>query len=300
MKYFISLFLCMFVGSPASAEVRVLTTTSTLRSVADIVGGGRIKSDSIAKGSQDPHYVEAKPSYMVKARDADLLIASGLDLEIGWLPNVLQGARNPKIQKSAVGYLELGKSISPLDVPSGKVDRSQGDIHPYGNPHFQTDPVRMGEAALLIAKKLGEIDPVNAAFYKTNAEAWRANLAKKTQDWKERVQRSSVKRIMTHHRTLTYFLNRFGVESAGEIEDKPGIPPTANHLLSLIRLVKEQKVPCILVESFFETAPAERIRKDAPLKIIVVPSEVDAMEGVATYEDMVERLVGAVESCGKK
>ena len=146
----------------AAAEIRVVTTTTTLRSITERIAAGRVRVESVAKGPQDPHFVEAKPSYTVRLREADLLVAIGLDLEIGWLPNVIRGARNPKVAPGGPGHLEAGALVRAIEIPAGKVDRSQGDVHPLGNPHFVLDPVRAAEAARGISARLAALDPAGA------------------------------------------------------------------------------------------------------------------------------------------
>jgi len=301
--YFILIFaLVSMVLNPsmANAKLRILTTTTTLAGIAREVGGDRAAVESLTKGSQEPHSIEAKPSYMVKARDADVLILSGLDLEIGWLSNILQGARNPKIQKGHSGYLEASQFIDPLDVPQGKVDRAEGDIHPFGNPHFQLDPVRVQKVALGIAKRLAEIDPSGKSVYDQNAASFNTKISRDIDRWKKEVTASKVVTVVTYHRSFAYFFDRFGVTSVGELEDKPGIQPSPNHLLDIMKIIREKKVPCILQESFFPPKGAERIHDETGVKVINVATEVDALPGISTYEDLIQKLVDSISECGRK
>lgn len=279
-------------------KINVLTTTSTLRSIVQTLGGDRIEVTSIAKGTQDPHYVEPKPSYMLLARKADLMVLVGLDLEIGWLPNVIRGSRNPGILPGKPGYFDSGSLIEPIEVPTGTVDRSQGDIHPGGNPHFLLDPVRVKTIAEGIAQRLSTLDPEGAQAFTTAKVRWLKELDGKVTQWRGRLSKSGVKQVITYHRTLNYFLARFGISLAGEVEPKPGIPPTAKHIMDLISVAKEKKVPCVLIESFFEPGPAEKIHSNAGARIIIVPTEVDAMNGAGSYELLIERLVAGIEQCG--
>ncbi|MCC7440926.1 MAG: zinc ABC transporter substrate-binding protein [Bdellovibrionales bacterium] len=288
--------------SAASARLNVLTTTQTLRDLTERVGGERVKVESFTKGSQDPHFVEAKPSFMVRARDADLLVIQGLDLEIGWIGNIVRGSRNPSIQEGQPGYLEAGLAVERVEVPAGgRVDRSEGDIHPFGNPHFHLDPLRAVKAARAIAERLAKLDPAGAGAYSAGAARFAADVDARMKGWTERMKGSGVMEVVTYHRTLSYFLDRFGVKRAAELEPKPGVPPSAKHLLSVINLVRERRIPCLLTESFFEPGAAERVRKEAPGAFAeTVPTEVGAVKGVNDYFALIEAIVKGVESCGAK
>jgi len=287
----------MFTAAPtAHAELSVITTVTDLAAIVQEVGGAEVKVESICRGSQDPHYIEPKPSYMVKASHADLLIAVGLGLEVGWLPSIIQGARNPRIAKGQPGFLEVGSLIEALDVPSGKVSRAEGDVHPEGNPHFMLDPIRVGQVALGIAKRLSELDPVHATQYGTRAAALEHRLSDKTKAWQERVRKSSVSKVITFHQTLRYFFARFHLEAVAILEPLPGVPPTAKHILEVIGKAKAEKVQLILVENFFDPAVAERVAKDvAGLRIAVVPVAVGGDAAVQTIDEVYETLVRAIE-----
>lgn len=282
--------------SPAFAGLKIITTTSDLRSITTEVAGSHASVDSIAKGTQDPHFIEAKPSFMVKASQADLVISNGLDLEIGWLPSILLGARNPKIRKGEKGNLEVGPSIEPIEIPTGKITRAEGDVHPFGNPHFTLDPLRAGTAAILIAKRLGEIDPEHAAEYAKNADSFDTRMKEKLKDWTARIEKSGVKTVITYHKTLTYFLARFNLENPAILEPKPGIPPTSGHIIGVIQLIKEKKIPLILVENYFDPTVTQKIKHEAPnVRTLTVPVSVDGAAGMKRLEDVYENLVKAVE-----
>ena len=195
----------------AEKPLQIVTTTTTLGHLVERIGGKSVEVVVLGKGTQDPHYLEAKPSYMVKLRQADLVVAVGMDLETGWLPNVLRGARNPQIQKGQKGYLELGPSIEALEKPVGRLDRAEGDIHPFGNPHFYLDPIRYGEAGLALSERLSELRPDSAESFKEAARGLKQSLIEKTDQWSKRVQGTGVTKFITYHRTLSYFLNRFGM-----------------------------------------------------------------------------------------
>jgi len=283
----------------ALASLSVMTTTSDLEAIVREIGGSDVATGAFCKGTQDPHFLEPKPSYMVKANRADLVVAIGLGLEVGWLPSIVQGARNPKIAPGQPGYLEVGPLIKPLEVPEGKVTRAQGDVHPEGNPHATLDPIRVGEMAVAIAKRLGELDPPHASTFSTRADELVKRLAEKTKRWQSRIDRTGVKKIITFHKTLTYFFNRFHLENPAILEPLPGIPPTVRHTLDVIQRAKADKVSLILVENFFDSSAGERVAKDVPgMRVATVPVAVGGSDDVKSIDDLFERLVKAIEGKG--
>ena len=293
--FLISLFFGI-LASPAHAKLTVVTTTPDLASLVRELGGSEVSVESIAKGSQDPHFIEAKPSYMVKLHRADLVIAIGLDLEVGWLPGILRGARNPAVMPGSKGYLEVGPLASPLEVATGKVTRAEGDVHPLGNPHVNLDPIRMGTVAIKLAERLGELDPAHAEVFSKNAKDFQGRMEAKTRAWSDRIAKSGVKEVVTYHRTLTYFLERFGIRHSGELEPKPGIPPTSGHILEIIELIRGRKIPLILVENYFDPTVTLKIKQAvAGVRSVVVPVAVEGDSGVTNTDELIERLIQAVE-----
>lgn len=285
-----------FCYSLAEATLKVVTTTTDLAAITREVGKNLVTTDSIAKGTQDPHFIEAKPSYMSKLNQADLVISIGLDLETAWLPSIIQGARNPKINAGEKGNLEVGQQITPLEVPQGKVTRAEGDVHPQGNPHVTLDPVRAGEIALIIANRLGEIDNSNKKTYVDNAQAFQSKLKNKTLEWQKRIEKTGIKKVITYHKTLTYFLDRFHLENPGILEPKPGIPPTSAHTLEIIKMMKEQNINLILVENFFDPTVTNKIKQDIQnARTPTVAVAVEGASGISNLEDLYEHLVKSVE-----
>ena len=283
-------------ASSANAKLSVVTTTTDLKALVDEVGGEFVNADCIAKGTQDPHFIEAKPSYMTKMSKADLVVAVGLDLEVGWLPSIVRGARNPKINPGNSGYLEIGPGVDPLEVPTGKISRSEGDVHPFGNPHFSLDPIRMGTGAILLADKLGQLDGAHKAQFTEKAKAFQARMQAKTAAWQARITKSGVKKAVSYHKTLTYFFERFHIENPAILEPKPGIPPTSGHILDVIRIIKEEKIPLILVENYFDPTVTNRIKEEIPaIRTATVAVAVDGAPNVKTLDDLYESLVVAVE-----
>lgn len=297
MKIYLICIFMSVVTSMAQAKLNVVATTADVAALVKAVAGDAVNLSQIAKGSQDPHYIEAKPSYMVKMRDADLIVSNGLSLEIGWLPTLIKGARNPKISANSKGHLDLGSLITPLDTPTANVTRAMGDVHPEGNPHFTLDPVRMSELSVKIADKLSELDNANKELYAANAKRFQESVAKKMADWTARIQKTQVKTLVTYHPSLNYFLERFGLKAPIYLEAKPGVPPSAQHVLSVIDTVKKQNIKLILVDSFFDTKIAERVAKEAPgIKVVSVGISVESQPGLNKLEDVTEQLVKAIES----
>jgi zinc/manganese transport system substrate-binding protein len=234
---------------------------------------------------------------MLKVSRADLVLSIGLDLEIGWLPPILQGARNPKVIPGTPGNLEVGPLVETLDKPVGGVSRADGDVHPQGNPHVNLDPIRMGQIGLKVAERMGELDSEHAQAYTQRAQALKARLDEKTKGWRARVEKSGVKSVVTYHSTLAYFLDRVHVKAAAFLEPKPGIPPTAKHLLEVMDVVKAQKVPLVLIENYFDASVAKGMLQEAPwLKLRSVPVLVGGDPSIKTLDDLYEGLVAALEA----
>lgn len=292
-----ALLLALFLFSDrAEAKLNVVATIPDLAGLARAVGGEAVSVESIAKGTQDPHFIEAKPSYMVKVSKADLIVAVGLDLEAGWVALLQQGARNPKVNKGEKGFLEIGPLLDPLEVAKGKVTRAEGDVHPSGNPHFWLDPIRLGKAAVLLAGRLGEIDPSHKELFAKNAAEFSARMEAKTLEWKTRVEKSGVKKAVTYHPTLSYFFARFGISCPIYLEPKPGIPPTSGHLINVISVMKKEKVQLLMVENFFDESVTKKITGEVPgSRAVAVPVMVGGEEKITSSEELIERLVAAVE-----
>ncbi len=290
------LTILLFLPTEANAKLQVIASTTDLAAITREVAGSDADVESIAKGSQDPHFIEAKPSYMVKLSHADLLISIGLELEIGWIPSLVQGARNPKVKSGEKGFLEVGHLVEPLEIPTAKVTRAEGDVHPAGNPHVTLDPIRAGKIAILIADRLAELDPAHAAEFAKRGSAFAEQMKTKTEAWKKRIVNSGVKKIVTYHKTLTYFFDRFGLENPAILEPKPGIPPTSGHIIEVIQLMKQQKVPLVMVENFFDASVTKKITDEVPgSRAVSVAVAVGGAANVNTLDQLYEQLVKAVE-----
>jgi zinc/manganese transport system substrate-binding protein len=242
----------------APAAVRVVATTPEYGAIASAIGGDGVTVATLAKPTEDPHFVDAKPSHIVTLNRADLLIEGGADLEVGWLPPLLEGARNPKIAAGAPGHVRASEGIQLMDVPS-VLDRSQGDVHAAGNPHFMMDPVDAGIVAAHIADALCAIDAASCAAYKANSSAFQAKLDAKIKEWEAALSSFRGTPIVTYHPTWKYFAARFGLVSDLYLEPKPGIPPSPPHLAEVIQKMTAGKIRVILVEPFQSRKTAEAV-----------------------------------------
>src|SRR5574341_1259857 len=226
------------VATPALAGPRVVTTTEGLAALAREVAGDRASVESLSRGVQDPHFVDANPLFAVKLRDADLLLDVGLELEVGWLPPLVNQSRNARIQPGGLGRLTAASAVTALDLPSGPVDRRRGDIHPAGNPHFLTDPRRAVQVANAIAERLAVLDPTGADGYRSRAVSFTKRIDSALARWQAVLAPVKGRALFTHHRTLVYFLDWTGLRRAGEMEPRPGTPPPPAHLAELVQPAK--------------------------------------------------------------
>lgn len=295
MKPISFLTTILFLPTLAFAKLHVATTTADLAALVEKVGQDKVDVFSVAKGTQDPHQIEAKPSFMVKLRGSDLIIAHGLELETAWLQPLIQGSRNPKLTTKQ-GLLEIASDLDPIEVPQGTISRADGDVHPGGNPHFQLDPIRLGKAAELIATRLGELDPAEKSFYQKNAEELKNHLAEKNKEWQQRLKKTGITEVVTYHKTFSYFCDRYGIQCKVQLEPKPGIPPTAGHILSVIEQMKSRKLNLVLIENLYEDSVGAKLKQSLPaVKVVRAPVSVGGEAGIATNEALIERLVKIFE-----
>jgi len=294
IKFFVITMVLVSTGF-AYAKLSIVTTVADLKSITKEVGGDFVEVKSLAKGTQDPHFLEAKPSYMVLMGRADLVISIGLDLEVGYLPLLLQGARNPAILDKAIGHLIVGPLIDPIEVVDGKISRAEGDVHPYGNPHFMLDPIRAGLAAVVIADRLSILDPTHKEIFKNNAVKLQERLAEKTKKWQERLSKLGPIEVITYHKTLNYFFDRFKIRGVATLEPKPGIPPTANHIMTVLKVINERKIPLVLIENFFDGSISKKLMTECPhLRVEVIPVSVEGTPAIQTIDDLYESIVSTI------
>jgi zinc/manganese transport system substrate-binding protein len=285
-------------ATTAHAKVEVVTTVPDLAALTREVGGDKVSITSLSLPTQDPHFVDAKPSLVLKLNKADLLVAVGLDLEIGWLPVLQNGARNPKVGTGAAGYLECASAVKVLERPDHPVDRSMGDIHPGGNPHYLFDPRNAASCAQAIATKLSVLDPGNAKTYAANAKAFVEKLDKARGGWEKRMQPYKGKSVITFHRSWIYLVQWLQLTSIGELEPKPGIPPTSRHVAALLQLGMSRGVKCVMQEAFYPDKTGHLVAKKLGGTVVLLPSGTDVAAG-ETYITHMDHVIGALETCLK-
>ena len=288
----------------AQGKLNVMTTTEDLASIAKEVGGERIAVESIARGYQDPHFVEAKPSFILKLQKADLLIVIGLELEIGWLPPLIQQSRNSKIQQGAAGYLDASLQASILEVPTGQVTRAMGDVHPLGNPHYWMDPENGKRVGKEIADKLSELRPNDKAFYQQKLADFTSRLDAAEKRWLAQMAPYKGTKVVTYHRSFPNFAERFGLDIIGYVEPKPGIPPSPQHTLDLINEMKRQNVKVMLIEPYFDLKTPNAIGRDTGAEVLVMPPSVGGVKEITDYFTLfdydIKLFVDAIKKTGAK
>ena len=285
---FIALFCLVLPMHLQAAEVvSVVTTTSDLAAITKAVGGERVKVESIAKGFQDPHYVEAKPSYMKMVNQARVLFSVGLQLEIGWLPLLVQGARNPKLIQ-----VDVSQGISVLERPTGPISRAQGDVHPEGNPHYWLDPRNGLIMARRIAQELASIAPAESVTFEQNLKSFQSDLEQRTKIWEQRMARYRGTEVVAYHKQWEYLAQWLGLSIVEYVEDKPGIPPAPQHLANLIRAMQQKKVKALLVANFTGPSIPQSVANKAGARMVVLPASVGGEKGVDSYAALFDATTG--------
>lgn len=279
-----SLVLALSLASPAAAALpKVITTTEDLAALAREVGGDKITVDSMARGYQDPHFVEPKPSFIMKLHDADLLVAIGRELEIGWLPPLLTQSRNAKIQVGAPGYLDASIGVRILELPTGQITRAMGDVHPAGNPHYWLDPDNGRIIARSIAAALSRISPADRAYFDQRFADFDRRLTEAQKRWAAAMAPYKGTKVVTYHRSWPNFTDRFALDVIGYVEPKPGIPPSPSHTIELIAEMKRQQVKLILVEPYFDLKTPESIAREVGGKVLVLTPSVGGVKEATSY-----------------
>jgi len=286
VKKVLLLFVLMFpLASLAQAQgkLNVVTSTEDLAAIATEVGGDRISVESIARGYQDPHFVEAKPSFILKMQKADLLIVVGRELEIGWLPPLITQSRNAKVQVGGSGYLDASMQARILDLPTGQVTRAMGDVHPLGNPHYWLDPENGKLIAKSIAAKLEELRPNDRATFEQRLADFTSRLDAAEKRWLAQLAPYKGVKVVTYHRSYPNFVERFGLDVIGYVEPRPGIPPTPQHTLDLIGEMKRQNVKVVMVEPYFDLKTPNSIGRETGAQVLVVPPSVGGVKEITDY-----------------
>jgi ABC-type Zn uptake system ZnuABC Zn-binding protein ZnuA len=293
MKKFALLLLFALVAHASYAEkLKIVTTTTDLASITSEVGGDRVDVTSLAKGYQDPHFVDPKPSFLTLLRNADLLEVVGLELEIGWLPPLLDQSRNADIRPGGSGYLDVSRGVEILDRPAGAVNRSMGDIHASGNPHYWIDPGNAIRIAIQISQRLSQLRPDDAAYFAGRLQSFKLRMNEANRRWTAALAPFRGAKIVTYHRSWPNFVNRYGLDVIGYVEPKPGIPPSPSHTFELIKLMKAEKVKVILVEPFFDLKSPGAIAERTGATVVVMYPSVAGKPELDDYFKLFDRNVG--------
>ena len=318
-------------------KLNIVTTTTNLASIAESVGGEHVSVTSIGSGDEDPHFIQAKPSYMMKAHRADIWICIGMELEIGYQGLILQGSRNPRIQVDTPGYLDASEGVLKLEVPTEKVTRAMGDVHPLGNPHYWLDPYNGRIIAANICRRLKQLDPAHAADYDRNLATfllkldnamfgeklmaaiggqrlWQMELSGTLDNfikdsnaslslggWVAKMRPFEHAKIVIYHRSWPYFFHRFNLDDVAELEPKPGIPPGPAHILEVIDTMNDKHAKVILMEPFYDRDDADAVARKTDAKVVVVPNAVNEQvkDYIAMLDNIINRLSGALSEVSK-
>jgi zinc/manganese transport system substrate-binding protein len=307
IKLWLAVFIALLTAvlpAAAQSKLNVVATTEDLAAIAREVGGDRVTVDSIARGFQDPHFVEAKPSFILKLQKADLLILVGRDLEIGWLPPLIQQSRNSKVQVGADGYLDASQQARILDIPQGQITRAEGDVHPLGNPHYWLDPENGKIVAREILDKFSKFRPNDRAYFEQHMNDFVNRLSDAEKRWLEMMAPYKGIKVVTYHRSFPNFADRFGLNIVGYVEPKPGIPPTPQHTLELINDMKKSNVKIVLVEPYFDLKTPNAIGRETGAQVLVMPPSVGGTKDITDYFKLfdydINLLVEAIKKTGAK
>jgi zinc/manganese transport system substrate-binding protein len=299
---FVALGLLALTSRRSEAAINVVTSTEDLAALTREVGGDKVKVDALGKGYQDPHFVEAKPSFILKLNKADLLVVVGRELEIGWLPPLIDQSRNARIRPGADYYLDASLTARILEIPTGQITRAMGDVHPLGNPHYWLDPDNGRRIAQAIQAKLAQISPADASYFSQRFADFGQRLAEAEKRWDAMVAPYHGLKIVTYHRSWPNFAERFGFEVVGYVEPRPGIPPSPSHTLELIQEMKRLGVKILLVEPYFDVKTPESIGRETGAKVLVMTPSVGGVKEVTDYIKLFDYdlnlLVSAIKEAG--
>jgi zinc/manganese transport system substrate-binding protein len=291
--------LVLAVSARAQGKLNVVATTEDLAAIAREVAGDRASVESIARGYQDPHFVEAKPSFILRLQRADLLVVVGRELEVGWLPPLIQQSRNARIQPGAPAYLDASLQARILDVPQGQITRAMGDVHPLGNPHYWLDPENGKVIARAVAAKLSELRPADKAYFDQRLADFSRRVDDAEKGWLATVAPFKGLKVVTYHRSYTNFADRFGLDVIGYVEPRPGIPPTPQHTLDLVNEMNRQNVKLILVEPYFDLKTPNAIARQTGGKVVVVPPSVGGTKDVPDYFKLFDNAIKLVADAAR-
>ena len=288
-------FALLFASSAAEAKkLIVITTLTDLASLTQEVGGDKVDVEALARGYQDPHFVEPKPSFLLKLRNADLLILVGLDLEIGWLPPLITQSGNGRIQPGAPGYFDASSFAEILEIPQGTVTRAEGDVHPLGNPHYWLDPNNGRRIAKGIAGKLSEMDPPDQAYFQQREQDFEKRLADADKKWLAEMAPYRGRKVVTYHRSWPNFAKHFGLDVIGYIEPRPGIPPTPSHTIDLVNQMKRENVKLELIEPYFDLKTPNSVASMVGGKVVQMMPSVGGKPEITDYFKLFDYDIGVL------
>jgi zinc/manganese transport system substrate-binding protein len=297
-RILLSLALSVIAATAANAKIKVVATLPDLASLAREIGGEKVEVSAMAKPTEDSHFVDARPSFVVQLRSADVLIDGGAELELGWLPPLLQNARNPKLEVGKPGRVQASQGVRLMNVPTN-VTRAAGDVHALGNPHFMTDPIIAKTVALHIAQSFSAVDPPNAAAYDANYKKFEAAINAKLQEWGAAMLPFKGQSVVAYHDSWVYFAHRFGLNIDVFLEPKPGIPPSPSHLAEVIEKMKAQKIKAIIVEPFHDRKIAEKVASSTGARVVDFAQYPGAFPNTDTYIQLIDILVSRLAAAMK-
>lgn len=292
--------LLLMSSISSQAALRVVTTTQDLAAIAEAVGGEWVTVQSLTPGTRDPHFATAKPSMIRKVFRADLLLVIGADMEVGWLPPLLQSARNSRVQPGNPGYLDLSHAVPLLGKVNGPVSRAMGDVHAKGNPHYWLDPrngVRMAQA---IAGRLVELDPAHKDDYRQRLKDFLQTMDNKLPAWRAELAQLKGKPVIAYHNSFIYLADAFGFRVVAEVEPKPGIAPSAASLSALVARIKSEHIERLIMEPYYERRSVSYLNEQTGIRVAILPQSVGAEPNIHTYFDLFDSIVAALNKTGEK
>lgn len=292
MKKLLILASLIFIATQNFGQIKIVTTTTVIYDLVKNIGGDKVSVDYLCRGDQDPHFLEVLPSYMLKLRNADLVFEIGLDLE-KWLPQLIDGSRNDRLT-----LIDLSTDIDKKEVPTRKVDASYGDVHPYGNPHYWLDPENAKIMADEIYNTLSNFSSTDEKYFKENLDKFKKEIDSNMKIWTGKFSSLKQKNIITFHKSWIYFTDRFGLNVVGNVEPKPGIPPTPSHDAELIQLIQKSNIKIILMENYYSDSAPNHISESTGVKVVKVPNAVYGMEGIDTYIELLDYIVNQINKNG--
>jgi zinc/manganese transport system substrate-binding protein len=301
MRRLLSALASVLLTGPASAQLKVVTSTSDLADIASAVGGAHVRVRHVSEGYQDPHFAEAKPSFVLQLRNADIFAFVGLDLEVGWMPLLIQGARNPRVSPGGTGHVDVSQAIAVLDRASGRVDRSQGEVHALGNPHYWLDPQNGRRIAQLFRRKFSELDARNASAYAANAESFESRLTAAERAWASQRALIKDKPVVAYHTSWKYLAEYSRMNIVGFMEPKPGVPPSPSHLAGLILQMKRTGAKVIIMEPWYNRRDADFVASKTGATVLMLPPSVGGLgrDKPSDYVDLLRHNIGVIANAVK-